>query len=99
MPILFRTHDFSFREMMIDRYGGFIGFLSRPTLEFEVGLVTPSGEMGSEEGAQGEMRGGLWDFRRGGLRGAGGPGGGRGYIRQGGEPFSGDSGFGVVHSL
>src|SRR5256885_9386439 len=65
MPILFRTHDSSFREMMIDRYCGFIGFRSRPTLEFEVELVTPSGEMESEEDAQVEMRDGLWHFRRG----------------------------------
>jgi len=99
MPILFRTHDSSFREMMIDRYGGFIGFLSRPTLEFEVELVTPSGEMESEEDAQVEMRDGLWHFRRGDFRARWDPGAGRGYIRQSANPYSVDSVLRIVHSL
>jgi len=98
-PILFRTHDSSFREMMIDRYGGFIGFLSRPTLEFEVELVTPSGEMESEEDAQVEMRDGLWHFRRGDFRARWDPGAGRGYIRQSANPYSVDSVLRIVHSL
>ena len=98
-PILFRTHDSSFREMMIDRYGGFIGFLSRPTLEFEVELVTPSGEMESEEDAQVEMRDGLWHFRRGDFRARWDPGAGRGYIRQSANPYSIDGVLRIVHTL
>ena len=99
MPVLFRTHDFSFREMMIDRYTGFIGFLSRPTLEFEVELVTPSSEMESEEDAQVEMQDGVWHLRRGDFRAEWDPGAGRGHIRQSANPYSVDSVLRIVHSL
>ena len=70
MPILFRTHDSSFREMMIDRYTGFISSLSSPKFEFEVELVTPSIPRESREGVQVEMQDGQWHLRRGDFPGA-----------------------------
>jgi hypothetical protein len=99
MPVLFRTHDLSFREMMIDRYTGFISFLSRPTLEFEVELVTPSSEMESEEDVQVEMQDGVWHLRRGDFRAEWDPEAGRGHILQSANPYSVDSVLRIVHSL
>ena len=99
MPVLFRSHDFSFRKMMIDRYTGFISFLSRPTLEFEVELVTPSEDMESEEDAQVEMQDGVWHLRRGDFRAQWDPGAGRGHIRQSANPYAVDSVLRIVHSL
>ena len=99
MPVLFRTHDLSFREMMIDRYTGFISFLSRPTLEFEVELVTPSSEMESEEDVQVEMQDGVWHLQRGDFRAQWDPEAGRGHIRQSANPYSVDSVLRIVHSL
>ena len=99
MPILFRTHDSCFREMMINRYTGFLGSRSTPKLEFEVELVTPSGEMQSDEGAQVEMQEGLWYLRRGDFRAQWDPRAGRGHIRQSANPYSIDSVLRIVHTL
>src|ERR1700675_3756817 len=99
MPILFRTHDPSFRELMSHRNTGFLGSLSTPKLEFEVELVAPSGEMQSDEGAQVEMHEGLWQLRRGDFRAQWDPRAGRGHIRQSANPYSLDSVLRIVHTL
>ena len=99
MPILFRTHDYLFHEMMINRYTGFISPRSSPKFEFEVDLVTPSAEMESEEDAHVEMQDGLWHLRRGDFRASWDPRAGRGHIRQTANPYSTDSVLRIVHTL
>jgi len=99
MPILFRTHDSLFHEMMINRYTGFISPRSSPKFEFEVELVTPSAEMESEEDAHVEMQDGLWHLRRGDFRASWDPRAGRGHIRQSANPYSTDSVLRIVHTL
>jgi hypothetical protein len=99
MPILFRTHDSSFREMMIDRYTGFINSLSSPKFEFEVELVTPSIPRESREGVQVEMQDGQWHLRRGDFLARWDPRAGRGHIRQSANPYSIDSVIRIVHTL
>ena len=78
MPILFRTRDSSFRQLLENRYTGFMSSLPNPKFEFEVELVTPSSEMESEEDARVEMQDGLWHLRRGDFRAQWDPRAGRG---------------------
>src|SRR5207237_6208013 len=99
MPILFRTRDSSFRELLENRYTGFMSSLPNPKFEFEVELVTPSAETESEEDAQVEMQDGLWHLRRGDFRAQWDPRAGRGRIRQSANPYSIDSVLRIVHTL
>ena len=99
MPILFRTRDDSFRELLANRYDGFISSSRAPKLEFEIDLVTPSAEMESEVDAQVEMQDGLWHLRRGDFRAQWDPRAGRGRIRQSANPYSIDSVLRIVHTL
>jgi hypothetical protein len=99
MPIVFRTEDDSFRELLADRYKGFISSSPGPRLEFEIDLVTPSAEMESEEDAQVEMQDGMWHLRRGDFRAQWDPRAGRGRIRQSANPYSIDSVLRIVHTL
>jgi hypothetical protein len=99
MPILFRTRDSSFRELLASRYTGFMSSLPNPKFEFEVELVAPSAEMESEDDAQVEMQDGLWHLRRGDFRAQWDPRAGRGHIRQSANPYSIDSVLRIVHTL
>lgn len=98
-PILFRTGDSSFRELLENRYTGFMSSAPNPKFEFEVELVTPTAEMESDEDAQVEMQDGLWHLRRGDFRAQWDPRAGRGYIRQSANPYSIDSVLRIVHTL
>jgi hypothetical protein len=99
MPILFRTRDSSFRQLLANRYTGFMSSLSNPKFEFEVELVAPSAEMESDEDAQVEMQDGLWHLRRGDFRAQWDPRAGRGHIRQSAYPYSIVSVLRIVHTL
>lgn len=99
LPILLRTQDSSFRELLADRYVGFVGSASRPRFEFDVELVTPSSDMEADEDAQVEMREGKWHLRRGDFRAHWDPQEGRGRIRQSANPYSIDAVLRIVHTL
>src|SRR2546426_5466149 len=64
MPILLRTQDASFRELLASRYAGFVGSSSHPRFEFDVDLVPPSAEMESDEDVHVEMQEGEWRDRK-----------------------------------
>jgi hypothetical protein len=99
LPILLRTRDSSFRELLADRYAGFVGATSPPRFEFDVDLVAPSDELGADEDAQVVMREGQWRLRRGDFRAEWDPHAGRGRIRQSANPYSIDSVLRIVHTL
>jgi hypothetical protein len=99
MPILLRTQDGSFRELLANRYAGFVSSSSHPRFEFDVDLVPPSAEMESEEDAHVEMHDGEWQLRRGDFRALWDPRVGRGRIRQSPNPYSIDSVLRIVHTL
>ncbi len=99
MPILLRTRDSSFFELLASRYAGFVSASSHPRFEFDVDLVPPSAEMESEEDAHVEMQDGEWRLRRGDFRAQWDPGAGRGRIRQSANPYSIDSVLRIVHTL
>src|SRR3989442_15932481 len=99
MPILLRTQDASFRELLAGRYAGFVGSSSHPRFEFDVDLVPPSAEMESDEDVHGEMQEGEWRLRRGDFPALWHPGAGPGRIRQSANPHSIHSVFRITHTL
>jgi hypothetical protein len=99
MPILLRTRDSSFRQLLAERYAGFVGSSSSPRFAFDIDLVLPSAEMESDEDVQVEMRDGRWHLRRGDFRADWDPRAGQGSIRQSANPYSIDSVLRIVHTL
>lgn len=99
LPILLRTQDRSFLDLLSDRYAGFIGGSSKPRFEFDVELVAPTAEFEVDEDAQVEMKHGEWRMRRGDFRAEWDPRAGRGRIRQSANPYSIDSVLRIVHTL
>lgn len=96
-PILLRTRDDGFREMLAQRYAGFTGCSSKPRFEFDIDLVSPMGS--SDENVRVEMRDGVWRLRRGDFRAQWDPRRGRGRIRQSPNPYSVDSVLRIIHTL
>lgn len=99
MPILLRTDDPSFRELLAGRYAGFTGSKSKAKFEFDLTVVAPSPEMASDEDVRVEMHGGEWHLRRGDFRAQWDPGAGRGWVRQTANPYSIDAVLRIVHTL
>jgi hypothetical protein len=99
MPIVLRTADPSFRELLAHRYEGFIGTSHAPSFELDVDLVPPSPEMASDEDVHVEKQGGQWHLRRGDFRAHWDPNSRRGRVRQTANPYSIDSVLRIVHTL
>jgi hypothetical protein len=100
MPILLRTRNESFRNLLASRYAGFIGSAARPSFELDVDLVTPSvTEPDSPDDVRVDMHDGMWRLRRGDFRAQWDPRAGRGHVRQSANPYSIDSVLRIVHSL
>lgn len=99
MPVLLRTRDLAFRQLLAKRYAGFVDASSSPRFAFDVDLVTPSAEMECDEDVQVEMQNGQWHLRRGDFRAQWDPRAGQGSIRQSANPYSIDSVLRIVHTL
>jgi hypothetical protein len=101
LPILLRTQDGSFRDMLADRYAGFVGSPSRPRFEFDVDLVAPSEPLQSESenDLRVELQNGTWRLQRGDFNAHWNPEAGRGRVRQSPNPYSIDSVLRIVHTL
>jgi len=100
MPILLRTRDESFRDLLARRYEGFVGSTACPSFEFDVDLVAPSAmESDSPGDVRVDMHEGMWRLRRGDFQAEWDPRAGRGHIRQSANPYSIDSVLRIVHSL
>ena len=99
LPILFRTQDPSFRDMLIARYQGFLSPSSHPKFEFDVHLVVPDSAMESDEDVSVSQQDGCWSLRRGDFRAEWDPRSGRGTIRQSANPYSIDTVLRIVHTL
>jgi hypothetical protein len=97
-PVLLRTQDPAFRDLLAHRYEGFLS-LGDPKFEFDVELVSPDADMESDDDVEVRMRRGLWDVRRGDFRAEWDPRAGRGRIRQSANPYSIDSVLRIVHTL
>jgi len=98
LPILLRTSDPAFKNLLADRYEKFLGHGSRPRFSFDVDLMPPS-EQYEDEDAHVEVRGSEWQLRRGDFLAEWDPSAGRGTIRQSPNPYSLDSVLRIVHTL
>jgi hypothetical protein len=99
VPILLRTQDLPFRDMLTARYRDFLCPGSRPRFEFDVLLVVPDSAMESDEDVSVSMQDGRWSLRRGDFRAEWDPRSGHGIIRQSANPYSIDTVLRIVHTL
>ena len=97
IPVLLRTEDASFRDLLENRYAGFVSRTARPKFEFDVD-VGPHGAS-TDEDLQVKIQGGKWSLRRGDFNSEWDPRAGKGWIRQSANPYSIDSVLRIVHSL
>jgi len=99
MAIALRTHDPVFRQLLENRYAGFIKSASVPHFEFEIDLFEPSETMHADEDVQVTLQGGQWFLQRGDFRARWDSHAGHGQIRQSRNPYAIDSVLRIVHSL
>lgn len=98
-PILVRTQDRSFHDLVADRYAGFVGDIAQSRYALDVDLVTPFRDAAVDEDMQVEEQGGQWHLRRGDFRAEWDPHSGRGRVRQSPNPYAIDSVLRIVHTL
>jgi len=98
MPILLRTQDAGFRDLLARRYAGFISS-TNAKFELEVQLISPNADMESDADVEVRMRDGIWQLRRGDFRAEWDPQAGNGTVWQSANPYSIDSVLRIVHSL
>jgi hypothetical protein len=97
VPVLLRTQDASFRDLLENRYAGFLSSSANCRCEFDVELVEPREQ--PDEDVQVTMRDGSWLLTRGDFRAEWDPHAGKGRVRQSANPYSIDSVLRIVHSL
>lgn len=99
LPILLRTDDLSFRDMLASRYAGFVGASRTPEFKLDVHLISPSADISPDEDVRVEMHDGMWQFRRGDFRAHWNWQQGHGTVRQTANPYSIDAVLRILHSL
>ena len=99
MPILLRTRDTCFRQLLSDRYAGFVSDLAIPELEFDIDLVEPSTEIEADDDVQVRKEGGGWLLQRGDFQAQWDTSCGRGQVRQSRNPYAIDSLLRIIHTL
>jgi len=105
MAIALRTHDPAFRQLLENRYTGFVKPSSSPQFEFDVDLFEPSDPVESsntieaDEDVRVSLDAGQWSLQRGDFRARWDSRAGRGHIRQSRNPYAIDSVLRIVHTL
>ena len=103
MPIALRTQDAAFRQLLENRYAGFINPSVRAQFEFDVDLFEPADVVPEATAADEDVRvsfeDGQWSLRRGDFRARWNSSAGRGHIRQSRIPYAIDSVLRIVHTL
>jgi hypothetical protein len=99
IAIAIHTQDSVFRQLLEDRYKGFIKSYAAPTFEFEIELSEPSETKQADDDVQVRLHGGQWLFQRGDFRARWDSRSGRGHIRQSRNPYAIDSVLRIVHTL
>ena len=97
IPVLLRTEDAPFRDLLENRYAGFVSRTARPKFELDVDVGPPGAS--TDEDLQVKIQGGKWSLRRGDFNSEWDPRAGKGWIRQSANPYSIDSVLRIVHSL
>jgi hypothetical protein len=98
MPIALRTEDSGFRQLLENRYAGFISS-SNPQFEFDIELSEPAETTHADDDVQVRLQDGQWLLQRGDFRARWDARAGRGHIRQSRNPYAIDSVLRIVHTL
>jgi hypothetical protein len=98
MPIAVRTDDPPFRDLLKNRYAGFVGTSQSTRVEFDVELCGLS-ESGTDDELQVKCEKGEWLITRGDFRARWNPGTSHGHIRQSCSPYAIDCVLRIIHSL
>jgi hypothetical protein len=98
-PILLRSQDPAFHELVHRRYQSFLGNGKQPVSAFDVDLVPQEEPLTEAEELRVWSDGGLWRLVRGDFRAEWDPRSGRGHLLQTVSPYAIDSFLRVVHTL
>jgi len=104
MVIALRTQDPAFRQLLENRYAGFIKSSLNPQFEFDIDLLDddlfdPSETTRPEEDVQVRLQDSRWLLQRGDFHAQWDASAGRGRIRQSRNPYAIDSVLRIVHTL
>jgi hypothetical protein len=99
IAIALRTQDRAFRELLVNRYSGFIKSSANPQFEFDIDLFEPAETTQADEDVQVRLQDGQWLLQRGDFRARWDSKAGRGHIRQSRNPYAIDSVLRIVHTL
>jgi hypothetical protein len=100
MAIVLRTQDLAFRQLLENRYAGFVKS-SNPhaQFDFDIDLIEPCETSHAEEDVRVRVQDGEWFLQRGDFRARWNSRAGRGHIRQSRNPYAIDSVLRIVHTL
>jgi len=99
MAIALRTDDLAFRQLLENRYAGFIKSSSNPRFDFDVELFETSETTRADEDVHVTLKGSQWFLQRGDFRAQWDSKAGRGRIHQSRNPYAIDSVLRIVHTL
>ncbi|MGA7589524.1 MAG: hypothetical protein WBW02_03380, partial [Candidatus Sulfotelmatobacter sp.] len=99
MAIALRTHDPSFRQLIENRYEGFVGTSPSSHFEFDIDLYEPSKSGPADDGLEVKIEAGEWLLKRGDFRARWNPHTSHGHIRQSCSPYAIDCVLRIVHTL
>jgi hypothetical protein len=98
-PILLRTQDAAFRDLLKKRYAGFVRPSGRTGFTFDVDVIRPERLVSETEELEVWQAEGIWHLERGDFRAHWDPRVGRGRILQALSPYAIDSVLRIVHTL
>jgi hypothetical protein len=99
MAIALRTQDPDFRNLLENRYAGFVQRSSDPQYEFDIDLIDPAESTHADEDVRVTLQDGRWLLQRGDFRAEWDSAAGRGHIRQSPNPYAIDAVLRIVHTL
>jgi hypothetical protein len=98
-PILLRTQDAAFGDLLKKRYAGFVRSSGRSAFTFDVDVIRPERLVSEAEELEVWQADGIWHLERGDFRAHWDPRVGRGRILQALSPYAIDSVLRIVHTL
>ena len=99
MAIALRTQDSVFRQLLENRYAGFINSSANPQFQFDIDLFEPSETSQADDDVQVKLQDSEWFLQRGDFRARWNAELGRGHIQQSRNPYAIDSVLRIVHTL
>jgi hypothetical protein len=98
-PILLRTQDAAFRDLLKKRYAGFVRPSGCSAFTFDVDVIRPERLVSETEELEVWQADGIWHLERGDFQAHWDPRVGRGRILQALSPYAIDSVLRIVHTL